>query len=278
MLPSAWYCTALVNLLYGHLAVALGYSGGDAVALIQHRQAAEPTPKKLPRFLVGDDAEIYIETGTFADTWIPVKITKANSLGWYDVRVPSGNPKKHENHTDVMGIKATYLREIPHDEYETKLAAFIDNNDAPALAFQVEREAARRKRAQKALAKARDYAKEVMSKGCPGEYIVAEGNIGGNDHFGRGLRNMQQSVELCSEDCDKHEGCKAFEWDPISTSCCLKKTSTPKKGLYDGRFLLCQHFEPDGAKDNATTAAAANASASTSPAAAAPAAEPAGTD
>mmetsp|Transcript_89038 Transcript_89038/g.207215 ORF Transcript_89038/g.207215 Transcript_89038/m.207215 type:complete len:281 (-) Transcript_89038:60-902(-) len=263
-------------------ALASQHAGGDSLSLIQLKARAHEADPPVqtgatPVFLNGDGAEVFIETGPFANSWVPCTILRSTLAGWYDVRVMVG-AKKGRNHTDVHGIKPGYLRQILPEDYDEHLAAFLASNESSALASMVEREANRRKRAAAALKKARDYAREIVNKGCPGEYIVMEGNIPGNDHFGRGAHNQLASVELCAEDCDRHPGCKAFEFDPLTTVCNLKKNAEPQKNYVDSRYMLCQHFEysnsaaaaavpsgPSGPASNASSQAA-NTSADAAPA------------
>mmetsp|Transcript_125323 Transcript_125323/g.366079 ORF Transcript_125323/g.366079 Transcript_125323/m.366079 type:complete len:276 (-) Transcript_125323:128-955(-) len=240
----------------------------DAVALVQRSlqsggllRAGEP-PKLTgppPSFLQGDGAEVFIETGQYADTWVPCAIIKRNAPGWYDVRVMAGI--KGRNHTDVNSIRFNYLRQVTPEDYDKSLVSFMNHTDKVGLAVQVERESRRRKKALEMYKKARDFAKEVMSKGCPGEYIITEGNVPMADHFGRGSRNLQSTIEQCAEDCDAHLGCKAFEWDPLSTICNLKKQDAPKPGFVDGRYMLCQKFVYEAPANSSSPTAA-----STSPA------------
>lgn len=244
------------------LAAELGASP-DLVALLQHsvgsgRSRALEAPVVQgppPVYLLGDGAEVFIETGQYENTWVPCTITKLNVNGWYDIRLPAG--VKGKNSTDVGSIRFNYLRQVTPEVYDKSLEDFMANPEKVALVAQVDRESHRRMRASAALKRSRDYAKEVMSKGCPGEYIITDGNIPHGDHFGRGSKNLQSSVELCASDCDKYEECKAFEWDPVSTICQLKKRAEPKPDYSDSRYMLCQKFVYEAPSNQTSPAAEA---------------------
>mmetsp|Transcript_25475 Transcript_25475/g.79409 ORF Transcript_25475/g.79409 Transcript_25475/m.79409 type:complete len:261 (+) Transcript_25475:45-827(+) len=225
-------------------------SGPDLVGLFQHsvqaagyRQLAADAPivkGPPPTYLVGDGAEVFIETGKYADLWVPASVLKETAAGWYTVRVPAGDKKR--NYTDVTGIRFNYMRQVTPEDYDASLASFLARNDTATLAVQVDREAKRRKRASENLKKARDFAKEAFVKGCPGEYIHLDGNQPGPDEFGKGRRVLRPSVDGCAKDCDSEKLCKAFEWDPISTICLTRRQGEPKPDYTNYQFMFCQKF------------------------------------
>jgi len=233
-----------------HAAAVELSNSGDVMALVQHTIGGERVLATVheapvvegepPIYLAGDGAEVFIETGKFAGTWAPVTIVKTSANGWYDVRMEAGPPP--HNSTEISGVRYNYLRQVSPEDFDKSLTAFVTNEEANVMATQADREAQRRKRAAAALRKSRDYAKEVMGKGCPGEYIVQDGNVPGGDHYGHGSRILHERIEGCAADCDKKSDCKAFHWDPISTICQLKKKGEPTKGYLDARYMLCQKF------------------------------------
>lgn len=207
----------------------------------------------------GDKVAVRIERGSKSGTWVPGYVAKNHSGGYYSVRVAIGPKDRYETETFVGG---TLLRKANQAVFKTESDYYIAN---PAAAREVvgelERDHDRRLRlhlhasglsvrdvrermAARESSKKQRMERAMWEKGCPPGYQAVDGDARGGDHFGRGMTNKQDTLELCAEECSGKNECLSFEWSPTRKTCNLNKVSVPERHPHFMDFIFCQRAPP----------------------------------
>lgn len=253
MVSCSWLLLALSA---AHVCLAV-WPVGDTISLLQHM--SKPA-SSMQIFNATDKVEIPVtklkETHV---RWVPATIVKQRFQGFYDVSVQLGPEGRYK--TEIQGMPADLPRRPPKATSWAAGRDYYASNpkDAKEVIQTLELESQKKlvaslyakglsqKQVQDKMAsitKAKKAKEERLAreKGCPAGYQAVDGDGKGADQFGRNFTNIQDTIEMCKEDCEKRNGCLSFEWSPGTAVCNLNKASEPFHRPHFMDFIYCQRL------------------------------------
>uniref|UniRef100_A0A7S4QIL2 Apple domain-containing protein n=1 Tax=Alexandrium monilatum TaxID=311494 RepID=A0A7S4QIL2_9DINO len=262
MAPSSFWVWVLAL-----VPVALVWGSHDVTALLQHEATLAQAPPLT--WESGKEAEVAVETGSMANTWIPCTIEKQKSTGFVEVRVNLGTCIGCET---TFTVSESLLRKIELDNMEkfkeAQTRLMYDPAEALKVITELNRDADRRMRtrmylngntteevraffAKKAMADRKRKEAKIRARGCPQGYQELDTVAKGPDTLG--LSQRQPTVELCAAACDVQPGCMSFEWSIGGQVCSFNKVAKPDKRRHAADLMICGR--PSGGQSQAAQAA-----------------------